>query len=514
MRSCRKALLVGATCCALWADAQGFNKRYDAFGQGFVQGSYGIERAGTGWLVLSGSYEPDTLGPDSVVGQYRFVLTTIDEDGAIIVEQRYRAAGYSSYLGWSDCCDTVQSGGYIVGGSSLSYDQVVEARLVRFNAQGDSLWSRSFGSAGHFWIGQQVKQVSDGGFLICGITDAASYQDGFAIKLDSAGSEEWRQSYGLGGMVPDAFSAVVELADGYLLTGRSTPQNDGDMYAVRINAYGQEIWTMRWGGVFDDAQVHSYLSQDGSVILSGGFGYAAGGQSTVPYLAKLDTADGSLVWEYEYGAPLYGTLLFAAKECSNSDIIACGVTYDGGYEQGQLLRTTSAGDSLWMRKYWFHDSIIAQGEGRFWDVLPTDDGGFIASGFANAPFDDPYPPGYSQDSWVVKVDSLGCILPGCDGVGIVEQVTNLSNALTLYPNPVSVNGQVTVQLTLPTSMQINKPLRLVLTSMQGQLVRELALPAQHDQRVVLDLGGLAAGLYSVHIADGGRWLTGARLVME
>jgi hypothetical protein len=109
---------------------------------------------------------------------------------------------------------------------------------------------------------------------------------------------------------------------------------------------------------------------------------------------------------------------------------------------------------------------------------------------------------------------MGCIVPGCDGAGIVEQVTNLSDALRLYPNPVSVNGQVTVELSLPTSVQINTPLRLVLTSMQGQLVRELALPTQHDQRVVLDLGGLAAGLYSVHVADGGRWLTGAQLVVS
>ena len=84
----------------------------------------------------------------------------------------------------------------------------------------------------------------------------------------------------------------------------------------------------------------------------------------------------------------------------------------------------------------------------------------------------------------------------------------------MYPNPVAANGQLTVKLSLPTSMQLSAPLRLVLTSMQGQLVKELALPAQHDQRVVLDVGGLAAGLYSVHVADGGRWLTGAKLVIE
>jgi hypothetical protein len=99
-------------------------------------------------------------------------------------------------------------------------------------------------------------------------------------------------------------------------------------------------------------------------------------------------------------------------------------------------------------------------------------------------------------------------------VGIVEQVTNLSGALKVYPNPVSANGQVTLELSLPASMPLNSPLRLVLTSMQGQVVKELALSAQHDQRVVLDVGGLAAGLYSVHVADGGRWLTGVRLVVE
>jgi hypothetical protein len=109
---------------------------------------------------------------------------------------------------------------------------------------------------------------------------------------------------------------------------------------------------------------------------------------------------------------------------------------------------------------------------------------------------------------------MGCIVPGCDGVGIVEQVTNLSGALKVYPNPVSANGQVTVEVSLPASLQLGSTLRLVLTSMQGQVIKELALPAQNDQRVVLDVGGLAAGFYSVHIADGGRWLTGSRLVVS
>ena len=294
--------------------------------------------------------------------------------------------------------------------------------------------------------------------------------------------------------------------------------DNSDMYAVRVDAGGAIIWTRRWGGAFDDAQVHSFLGQDGTVILSGGYGYAADGESTAPYLAKMDTADGSLVWEHQYGEPLFGTLLFAGKECPNTDIIACGVTYDGGNQQGLLLRTTANGDSLWMRNYAFHDSVIDQGTGRFFDVLPTADGGCIAAGVAYQPFNAPYPPGYSQDAWVVKVDSMGCIVPGCDGLsGITEQFTNLGDALTLYPNPLSLskgNDHLHVGIKLPADLTTSGPLTLSVTTMEGRLVLQQQVPTSVADDVLLDVSSLAAGIYSLHLSDAQRWLAGKKFVVE
>ncbi len=466
------------------------------------------------------SYEPDTIvPPDSVIGSYRIILERLDPQGNLLWEKRHKVPRNSLFLGWADCCDSTMSGGYVTAGSLAGLDipdAQTQVRLMRYNADGDTLWTRTFADSGHFMIGNQVKQTTDGGFLIVGWTGPSDYYDdqGFAIKTDSMGNEQWRHTYGLAGIAIDAFTAAVELPNGYILTGLSYPQMDNsEMYAMRVDLLGNSIWTQRWGGPFDDSQVHSTLGQDGTVILAGGYAYALDGESTVPYLARIDTSDGSIVWERQYGESLFGTLLFAAKELPNTDLIACGVTYEGGNQQGLLLRTKANGDSLWMRNYAFHDSVIDQGTGRFWDVLPTADGGCIAAGVAYNPFGGPYPPGYSQDAWVVKVDSMGCVVPGCNGVvGITEQVTNLGGALRLYPNP--VRDILNVGIDLPEGFKTHGPLILTVTSMAGQVVIQQQVPTSAGGEVLLDVSALSAGAYSLHLSDARTWISGERFVVE
>ncbi len=511
-------MTLGALLWGQGARPQGFNKRYDAFGQGYGQGAWNIEQSETGFLVFSVSYEPDTINQDSIVGIYTIILQKINDEGVLLVEKKHKVPEHGLYLGWANCCDSIMGGGYVSAGTIENIGSAQQhVRLMVYNSEGDTIWTREYGDSTHFWIGEQVRRTTDKGFLIIGFTDNTGYQDGFAIKTDSLGNEQWRNTYGWGGIVIDAFGSAIELPNGYILTGQSFPQMDNsDMFAVRVDTAGSVVWTQRWGGGFDDVQVHSFLGFDGTVILAGGYGYAPDLGSTIPYLAKMDAIDGSLLWEKQYGAPWFSTLLFAAKVSPDANIIACGVTYEGGHEQGLLLRTTSAGDSLWMRNYSFHDEVIDQGEGRFWDVLPTADGGCIATGFANYPFNGPYPPGYSQDAWVVKVDSMGCIVPGCDGLtGITTQVTNLSDALKLWPNPLNQSkGQLHVGINLPADLTTSGPLSLSVTTLEGKLVLQREVPTSVPDEVVLDVRSLASGLYTLHLSDASRWLAGGKFVVE
>ncbi|MBS1937332.1 MAG: hypothetical protein JSS84_05920, partial [Bacteroidetes bacterium] len=433
-----KVLAFGlALCMVQGAMAQGFNKRYDAFNQGYEQGAWGIEKDEEGWLIFSFSFEPDTITPDSLIGITSIVLQRINSEGDLVEEKRHKVPEHALYPGWADCCDRTTDGGYVTGGTIENFAGEYKVRLMRYNADGDTLWTRTFGDSTHYWVGNQVKQTTDGGFLIVGFTDAIYFEGGFVIKTDPMGDQEWMRMYGQGGGLLDGFESAVRCGSGYVLGGISyVSEDNSNMWLQRIDSIGDLLWSKRWGGPYDEAQSYALALSDGNILAASTWGYANDGESAAPYLAKVDSADGSTIWEHEYGAPGYGKTLFAAKEFPNTDLIACGVAYDGGNQQGLLLRTKANGDSLWMRNYAYHDNVIDQGTGRFWDVLPTADGGCIAAGVAYNPFGGPYPPGYSQDAWVVKVDSMGCIVPGCDGVGITEQVTNLAGALKLWPNPV------------------------------------------------------------------------------
>lgn len=62
-------------------------------------------------------------------------------------------------------------------------------------------------------------------------------------------------------------------------------------------------------------------------------------------------------------------------------------------------------------------------------VIQAPDGGFIAVGDVG-PTD-----GSTQDTWVIKVDSMGCLVPGCNGNLGVTTIHIGEPEFIIYPNP-------------------------------------------------------------------------------
>lgn len=403
----------------------------------------------------------------------------------------------------------------MVGGSSEATDGSDEVYLIRFNELGDTLWTRVFGDPTliHYWGGYQVKRTMDGGFGIVGGTDKNGSTDGFVLRTDSLGNELWRQVYGWSTTQADGLTAIAIAPDGgFFLSGsRFLTETNGEHWLQRIDAQGGLVWRTSWGGPYSEGGTQMVVLADGHPLVSGGSGYAENSLLR-PYLAKCDSSDGSIIWEREYGSIAYGALFYAAKECPNSDLIACGGAYSDGDQHGILLRTTIAGDSLWMRNYFYQDSVMDDGEGRFWDVLQTPDGGFAMAGATYHSASQGYPDGYTQDTWVVKVDSMGCIIPGCDGVGVQEVITNMGYALSVYPNP--VRDQLHVGIKLPANFETEGPLVLTVVSMEGKLVRQETISTSAPNEVVLVVSGLASGAYTVHLSDAHTWIAGKKFIIE
>jgi hypothetical protein len=499
---------------SVWsAIGQSFNKRYDFHEQGRAQSALGIEQSLGSYLIIQLTSETDTLESGTYFSHPSVGVTRIDAvTGEKSWDRSFHPEGHGAGAGWANGTDSMPGGGVVVGGSKQDTLQNLSALLMVFDAQGDTVFTRDISPPGSQWNGFSVKHTLDGGFIVVGQTDLTGYLDGFAIKTDALGNVEWRRTYGLPAPRTDGFVSVVQLENGdYVFGGTKYPTDvTRQRWLLRTDQLGEPIWEVFGPTTTLAGATHVGLLENGDLLLASNRPYAPDHVQDRYYLAVVDPLNGSLIWEREYDQMARLQQFYAAKEASNGDLIACGVSDRIGY-QGVLLRTNSEGDSLWMRKYVYQDDVIQDGAGFFFDVLPTPDGGFITTGTVLGRLNAPNPPGYSQDAWVVKVDGDGCIVPGCNTVGISEQVTNLQDAITVFPNPVAQGGTVTVQLDLPQHVQ-GKNLQLSVVGGDGRLVSSEGT----NGASTLNLTNLqlAIGMYFLHLTNGTTWLTGAKLVVE
>ena len=387
--------------------------------------------------------------------------------------------------------------------------------LWKVSEDGNVTMLNEYGVEGGFDIGRQAKVAKDGGYVIVGETEATGVIDLMVRKTDANGVLEWERTYGRPNGFDFGYMIDTTSVDGYFMSGRTCPSfSVRRLWALRINGVGDTIWTKEWGPMLDNGGLFLSTKRNGDPLVCGGWAYAPDQSLMRAYQAELNAEDGSFIWQREYG-PVNAGYLFAAKEVGpGQGHIAVGYqTAPPITTMGSLLRTADNGDSLWMRNYLYVDSLLPDGKGVLYDVITTLDGGFAACGTTYGSVSGNVPPGYTQDAWVIKVDSLGCIEPGCNiPLGITTQITNLRDALTVFPNPVPQGGQVTVQVALPEGFR-KEPLRLSVVSADGRLVEEREL-GPHTSQLTLHTSTYASGLYHLHLTSGTTWLSGAKLVVE
>jgi hypothetical protein len=124
------------------------------------------------------------------------------------------------------------------------------------------------------------------------------------------------------------------------------------------------------------------------------------------------------------------------------------------------------------------------------DVVPEPDGGFTACGNLSDG---------QQDLWVIRVDSFGCLVPGCQMYDhIAEQATELH--VCIYPNPTSDRLYISFRSgTEPTGI-------FKVIDSAGSVVRVFS-PGGRSEEIDLDVRDLKVGLYLLQYEDvkGKRW---------
>ncbi len=499
--------------------AQGFNRRYDLLGQSLYEVGFSIERIQEHYMVVGAL---DCVTSDNVYYNPLVFSVQLDAQSSILTSDTIVYPAHAIYPGAWNCTAQRSDGGFVAGGGTVSQTETNRHALWLFDPDGSITLAAEYGDEGAFNTSRQAIECKNGDFLLVGETDVNGPSDATLIRTDVNGDVLWSRTYG-GELQDRGWYVDTTAGEGFFMGGQHGYTLNGPygkQWVLRVDALGDTVWQRIWGGEFGHELARLTTKANGNPVISGGT-WLPDNVVRFCYMAELDATNGELLWERHYdnlGDDM--TLLIGKEVMPDAGHIACGYlvdTQDGSYN-GIMLRTADNGDSLWMRTFVYQDTIMSNGQGVLNDVVPTLDGGFIACGTAYNEPGTQYPPGYSQDVWVVKVDSLGCIIPGCAGsTSITTQITNMGYALKLYPNPLlASNGQVQlhVAIDLPTNFKTEGPLVISVTSAEGKLEKQEQVPASLYGELVLDLQGLAAGTYSLHLTDAHTWIAGKTFVVQ
>ena len=238
--------------------------------------------------IIAGATE--TKPGDSSSWNFDSYLVAIDNSGNVSWDKNIG----TDY--WEYGSDSMKDICIINDGNYVSLSSGGGVSIFKTDNTGNVLWHKNYSAESDWMIsGETIEETTDGGFIIAGshyedvgVIFPSYLSNGFLMKFDASGNEEWNNFYG--GSNNDQFSDVKVTPDGgYIAVGHTL--SDGStgipkIYVVKTDSSGSEEWNRviparnQYGSSSEAYCV--YVTSDGSYIIGG-----TANQSV--FLVKLDS---------------------------------------------------------------------------------------------------------------------------------------------------------------------------------------------------------------------------------
>ena len=463
-----------------------FNKRINCGG---ADGAYSVLQNGNGFSLFGFKYFYYGSRYD-----YRYLTLKIDSAGDTLFTKSYGKIKYDYYCGdWGGV--SAFKNKYYEYGSVVDTTGKGKTILYKFDVIGDTVFSKIIGDTSDQY-GYSVKPTRSKKLVLFGSSDTLDPNFDYSlICVDTLGNVKFKKHYGT--TYPENPGGIDTCLDGGFILGgwRQLPgANNYIGYVVKTDSLGNQQWQNTYGNY---ASQSIFTCKKWGYVITGDYkdSVVAGDVFARANLIKINN-NGGIVWQRQYGASAYVENAIISYELPNGDIITCGTvghinnppvnTFNYGV-YGFIMRTDSSGN---LKFYQTYEADTFKGSQNYLrDIKPLPDGGFIAVGFVQ-PND-----GTSQDVWVLRVDSNGCLAPGCStGLGI-EQLSMQNEELRIWPNP--TNGILNVAYTITDPTCTDATLLLIETGTGRILVNKTV--ACGSAQTQIDMNEFANGVYSLSI---------------
>lgn len=191
--------------------------------------------------VFQGRDNSTLTASSYTVGPFNLIVSKLDSAGNIEFIKSYEdtSANFLTFNG-NGICETNDSSYMVVGSSDyFSSGNSLDFFYMKINSLGDSLWSRSFGGSGTDEL-VGIRSLVDGGFIAAGNTSSFGNggNDAMLIRFDQQGDTLWTKTYG----GPDnewVRYLEVNSDGGFVMIGDTTNGMNGtDVWVVITDSLG------------------------------------------------------------------------------------------------------------------------------------------------------------------------------------------------------------------------------------------------------------------------------------
>ena len=453
-----------------WGQNSYFNKAYDI--DGFSMDNLGavVSTPDSGYMVVS---DLDSQG------DHGFFNMKLDKNGDTLWLKKF--LGFQSNFGITNFADYRwgDTTYYFTGSTIVNNLQV--PFLIQFDRYGDTLKLIIESDFGHEAIGRVAAVHPDGGIMLFGdyLSDTVNYfVSYFATKYDSNLNKIWTKKWPMVG-------------DNYIYSARILSDTSYIICGARYNGYGfimrtDELGEILWQRTFPGYWTMNTFEIQGSLVSNAS---SSVGSSYYCHLIHHDINNGNILSVDTLNKSLSGTPGAFHIEDKGDHLLLGGVYLSSGIK-AWTAAVSFEGNVLWERLYTYHQADQFH---QIKTAIPTLDGGILIGGSTGAT-------GFSQDIWIVKVDSVGCLTPNCN-IGLEEPIRK--NEIKLYPNPTSsiINIELTQHL-LEGEIEIY--------TIMGHLTRSYSVEGMETK---LNIPDLKSGSYILIIKEKGA-VVGREIVVK
>ncbi|MGB1241163.1 MAG: T9SS type A sorting domain-containing protein [Chitinophagales bacterium] len=495
----------------IYSNAQNtFNKTYttDSIGEcgfNFIAENFGMSTVEVeeGYIGLS------IFTSKAFCGWSAYGIWKMDYEGNVLWEKKYGEEGY-----WYNALVTgklvaTQDGNFVFAGWVEQTDEINKGVLLKFDAQGDTLWRKTYGGLYHDANLSAVTEAENGDLVTVGTTrelgsgnPADENPNTWLMRTNAEGEVLWERGLN-GNKVETGKYISMDYDGGYTIGGwrGNAGIEPFNGYYFKTDAMGQIKWVRSVINTEVDNCFANLIPATGGGYYASYCGDTMVNNNLIHSIRKLNDSNLLKDWQYHFFDGKSAAYVISFEELENENIIIAGTWLPDIYDSnaithGYIAQLSPQGELVWERVFKHHELFS-----RLEDVSPTSDGGFISIGYSWNPNRQ------KQDMWLLKLDENGCLSNEvCDSLFTDIEVLDPAELSppTLFPNPTKSH----LQIQIPTHLT-SKPLQIQLTNIEGRAV----LKEWIEDGTELNIADLAAGIYIATWLQDGQALKREKVVV-